>query len=448
MSYQPYDRNPSGIVFFGTSATDQVFESNSNFVVDSANSQVRVPNIVLADGGKIGNVSQTGILTLANNGIATFSSGVVIEGNLTVNGSQVVLNTEILNIEDNILVLNSNTTGPATVDAGIEVERGDDTNVRLQWDEGNNYWTFTNNGSNYYRLSTHATAGSGLVDGGISSESKVLHIGAGNGITVSADDISVTAGTGISVGANGVNVNITGLTELSTPASNDYLLIYDTDTTSHKKITKTNLLTDLGGGTVTYIAVSGTDGIDIDSGSPITSSGTIVLGLSNVPNSALANSSITVAGDGGTNQTVSLGDTLTIAGGSGIVTTGSNTDTLTVHLNVDNSTLEIVTDVVQVKNSSITEAKILRTVDSSFTNNDTITSDINLVSGGAGGITIKLPVPSSGKIVMVKKIDSAAGVVTISQNSSETIDGASSKALYYQYETMTFVSDGTNWFII
>ena len=70
MSYQPYDRNPSGIVFFGTSATDQVFESNSNFVVDSANSQVRVPNIVLADGGKIGNVSQTGILTLANNGIA------------------------------------------------------------------------------------------------------------------------------------------------------------------------------------------------------------------------------------------------------------------------------------------------------------------------------------------------------------------------------------------
>lgn len=458
MAYQPYDRNPSGIVFFGTSATDQVFESSSSFLVDAANSQVRVPNIVLSDGGKIGSASQTGVLTLDSNGIATFASGVVIEGNLTVNGSQVILNTETLNVEDNIIVLNSNTTGSATVDAGIEVERGDDTNVRLQWDEGNNYWTFTNNGSNYYRIATHATAGSGLIDAGIVNESKVLHIGAGNGISVGSDDISVTAGTGISVDVGGVNVNITGLTELTSSASDDYLLIYDLDTTTHKKITKTNLLTDLGGGTVTYVAVSGTDGIDVDSGSPITSSGTIVLGLSNVPNSALANSSIIVAGDGGANQTLSLGDTLTIAGGSGIVTTASNTDTLTINLNVDNSTIEVATDIVQVKNSGIIEAKLansavtevkrLRTVDSSFTNNDVISSDINLVSGGAGGITIKLPTPVSGKIVIVKKTDSAAGVVTVAQNSSETIDGAASKALYYQYETMTFVSDGTNWFIV
>lgn len=57
-------------------------------------------------------------------------------------------------------------------------------------------------------------------------------------------------------------------------------------------------------GTVTSVAISGSDGIDVDSGSPITSSGTIALGLSSVPNSSLANSSITIG-----NSTISLGGT-------------------------------------------------------------------------------------------------------------------------------------------
>lgn len=42
--------------------------------------------------------------------------------------------------------------------------------------------------------------------------------------------------------------------------------------------------------------------------------------------------SFTVAGDGGTSQTVTLGDTLTIAGGTGLTSTGSATDTLTINL--------------------------------------------------------------------------------------------------------------------
>lgn len=37
-----------------------------------------------------------------------------------------------------------------------------------------------------------------------------------------------------------------------------------------------------GSGTVTSVAITGSDGIDVDSGSPITSSGTIALGLSNI----------------------------------------------------------------------------------------------------------------------------------------------------------------------
>jgi len=51
-----------------------------------------------------------------------------------------------------------------------------------------------------------------------------------------------------------------------------------------------------GSGTVTSVAVSGSDGIDIDSGSPITTSGTIALGLSNIANSVLANDSVSYGG--------------------------------------------------------------------------------------------------------------------------------------------------------
>ena len=52
---------------------------------------------------------------------------------------------------------------------------------------------------------------------------------------------------------------------------------------------------------------------------------------------ASVSGSFTVAGDGGTNQTVTLGDTLTIAGGTGLTSTGSATDTIT--LNLDNTTV-------------------------------------------------------------------------------------------------------------
>jgi len=52
---------------------------------------------------------------------------------------------------------------------------------------------------------------------------------------------------------------------------------------------------------------------------------------------AAVSGSFTVAGDGGTSQTVTLGDTLTIAGGTGLTSTGSATDTIT--LNLDNTSV-------------------------------------------------------------------------------------------------------------
>lgn len=76
----------------------------------------------------------------------TVSGDLVVDGNLTVSGSTTYLNTATLTVEDNVVVLNSNATGSAVADAGIEVERGDDPNASFFWDESEDKWT-ANDGS-------------------------------------------------------------------------------------------------------------------------------------------------------------------------------------------------------------------------------------------------------------------------------------------------------------
>ncbi len=85
-------------------------------------------------------VRTTGNQTIAGN--KTFTGTTVIQGDLTVSGSVVTVNTETVNIADNILEINSNfTTGTPTEDAGIQVRRGDFGVARFVWDETNDYWT-------------------------------------------------------------------------------------------------------------------------------------------------------------------------------------------------------------------------------------------------------------------------------------------------------------------
>ena len=75
-----------------------------------------------------------------------------VTGALTVSGSATYVNTEIIELADNIIILNSNATGSASQNAGIEVERGTDTNVSLLWNETNDNWTLTNDGTNYHEI--------------------------------------------------------------------------------------------------------------------------------------------------------------------------------------------------------------------------------------------------------------------------------------------------------
>ena len=77
------------------------------------------------------------------------------------------------------------------------------------------------------------------------------------------------------------------------------------------------------------------------------------------------------------------------------------------------------------------------------TSDHTVLCDCTLNS-----ITINLPAAIDGQQYVIKKIDSSINTVTIDGDSSETIDGALTKILTTQYECVTIVSDGTNWFIV
>jgi hypothetical protein len=61
--------------------------------------------------------------------------------------------------------------------------------------------------------------------------------------------------------------------------------------------------------------------------------------------------------------------------------------------------------------------------------------------------TVNLPAAAGGGLITIKKIGSTANV-TIDGNGAETIDGTTTIILTSQYESVSLVSDGSNWFII
>lgn len=79
-----------------------------------------------------------------------------------------------------------------------------------------------------------------------------------------------------------------------------------------------------------------------------------------------------------------------------------------------------------------------------------------LVNATGGNITVTLPDSGTvaspkdemGKIFHVKKVDASANTVTIDGFSTQTIDGATTNVINTQYDSVTIVSDGSNWHII
>ena len=118
-----------------------------------------------------------------------------VTGDLTVNGTVTSVNTETVNIADNMVLLNSNVTGSPTETAGIEVERGTSANVQLRWNESTDKWQVTEDGTNYVNiaLAGDSISSSQITDFTEASQDVVGGMVSGsNSLSVSYND---TAGT-------------------------------------------------------------------------------------------------------------------------------------------------------------------------------------------------------------------------------------------------------------
>ena len=117
--------------------TDDLNEGSSNLYHTTARARAAISagTGVTISSGEI-SIGQA-VATTSN---VTFNN-MTVSGNLTVSGTTTTVNTETISLADNQIVLNSNATGSASEDAGIEIERGDDANKTLIWDESNDRWT-------------------------------------------------------------------------------------------------------------------------------------------------------------------------------------------------------------------------------------------------------------------------------------------------------------------
>lgn len=98
-------------------------------------------------------------------------------------------------------------------------------------------------------------------------------------------------------------------------------------------------------------------------------------------------------------------------------------------------------------NSAKTELKV-KSITASATLDGTAT--LILADATSAAITLTLPSPSTAtnRIYGVIKTDSGSNAVTLTPAASETINGASSKALSAQYDKTWIFTDGTNWYLL
>ena len=97
-------------------------------------------------------VATSGAQTIGGN--KTFSNDITISGNLTISGTQTIVNSSVTSLADSVIELNRDASGTPSEDAGLQVNRGSSADVSLLWDESEDAWRFTNNGSDYFNLAT------------------------------------------------------------------------------------------------------------------------------------------------------------------------------------------------------------------------------------------------------------------------------------------------------
>jgi len=135
---------------------DEYFYVNPTALQDLANS-ASATIIDVVDNYLSGSA---GLVTF--NGDVNIGDDLVVAGDLSVGGA--------LNFNSNILTMNVDVTATPTENVSFVVERGTSTNVSVRWNETDDKWEFTNDGTLYQKL--------GSVDGSEVFATQFLMMGA------------------------------------------------------------------------------------------------------------------------------------------------------------------------------------------------------------------------------------------------------------------------------
>jgi hypothetical protein len=161
--------------------------------------------------------ASNGSITIGLPDNVTVGGNLTISGDLTVNGDTTTLNTATLEVEDNKILLNKGVVGVPSLDAGIQVERGDSPTAELFWNESEDKWV-SNNGSASYALSLegHTHVSTDVTDfteavqdvvGGLVTGSNSLSVTYNDGSDSLTFDTVLSASTPYLTNANGLAVD-------------------------------------------------------------------------------------------------------------------------------------------------------------------------------------------------------------------------------------------------
>ena len=182
--------------------------SNSTISINASQISDLASNVVTSLAGTANEVevsASAGSITIGLPSNVTIGQDLVVTGNLTVSGNVTTVNTEQLDVEDNIVTLNSGVVGSPTLNAGLEVNRGTSTDVGIIWNETTDKWTFTNDGTNYANLGDVTAATLIAAAGGDGTAGQALTTN-GSGVLDFTTIVGTTEASIISaVGADGAN---------------------------------------------------------------------------------------------------------------------------------------------------------------------------------------------------------------------------------------------------
>ena len=142
----------------------------------------------------------TGGRTFSNS--VTIDDDLLVSGDFTVNGTTTFINTQELEVTDNIITLAKGNTAGSGLDAGIKVDRGTDPQARLLWDESQDLWVAGLTGS---ELALLTDVGAGLTrSGNVVSIDTTGFTGdlAGAGLTANGSQLDVNVANGLSIDSN------------------------------------------------------------------------------------------------------------------------------------------------------------------------------------------------------------------------------------------------------